>query len=238
MSNDKLDSFTTSKIHFLSEQIGVTEHEFKKNLIDLLRKRSGLLRAYLAQVGYSEPNVLNVALCIASERGDDEELARNVASVFSHIFSSREHLDVLFLKGDQEVQLRKVCCPFFSVRRFERPDFYLTSNEGYSLQDIRACYKERRFVGEHPDGYMLCEVDPPILGQSYGLGGQDIQHVVLASRHAGYSIFAVDDWPRYVHVARLTRDVADDEFVIAKGDIESVGWAEIYGSSACTKALF
>jgi len=77
---------------------------------------------------------------------------------------------------------------------------------------------------------MLCEIDPPIVGQPYGLGGQDIHRVVIASRHSGHSIFAISDWPAYVHVARLARNISDDKFAIAENDIESIGWAEGYTS--------
>ncbi|HID08477.1 MAG TPA: hypothetical protein EYP10_15175 [Armatimonadetes bacterium] len=231
MSRGKLDSFISSGTRFVAEQIGVPDNEFKEAIVGLFRDQNRPIRAYLAQVEYGEEKDFNVALCIASEIGGYEKLASDIASVFRRMFGSHEHLDILFLSSSQETELRKVCCPFFSSRRFDRPDFYLTSSEGYGLEEVRACYKERRFLNGHPDGYLLCEVDPPILGQPYGLGGQDIHRVVLASRHAGHSVFTINDWPTYVHVARLTRVVSGDEFIIAENDIESIGWAEIYESS-------
>lgn len=235
MSRGKLDSFTSSGTRFVTEQIGVSENEFKEAIVGLFRDRNRPLRAYLAQVEYGEQNDYHVALCIASESGDDTKLANDTAMVFSRMFGSHEHLDILFLTEHKETRLRKVCCPFFSSRRFGHPDFYLTSSEGYGLEGIRACYKERRFMNGHPDGYMLCEIDLPIVGRPYGLGGHDIHRVVIASRHAGYSIFAINDWPTYVHVARLTHDFSGDKFVIAEDDIESIGWAEIYESLAAAK---
>lgn len=236
MNRGSLDSFASGGTRFLAEQIGVPENEFKEAIVGLFRSRNRPLRAYLAQVEYGKEKELNVALCIASGSGEDEELASDIALVFRSMFGSHEHLDILFLTDGQEAQLRRVCCPFFSSRRFSQPDFYLTSSEGYGLEEVRACYKERRLMNGHPDGYMLCEVDPPIVGQPYGLGGQDMHRDVIASRHSGYSIFAISDWPAYVHVARLIRDVSDDKFVIAENDIESIGWAEIYESSAAAKA--
>ncbi|HEX5054994.1 MAG TPA: hypothetical protein VFX02_00705, partial [Gammaproteobacteria bacterium] len=181
----------------------------------------------------------NVALCIAleSERGD-EKLVNDIASIFRRMFGSHEHLDVLFINEGQEVQLRKVCCPFFSSKRFNHPDFYLTSSEGYGLEEIRACYKGRRLMDGHPDGYMICEIDPPIAGQSYGLGEQNISKVIIASRHSGYSLFVIREWPAYVHVARLVVGIPDNNFFIAKNDIVSIGWGELYESSAAAKAGF
>ena len=75
---------------------------------------------------------------------------------------------------------------------------------------------------------MLCEIAPPIMGQPFGLGGQNIHEIIIASRHAGYSIFSINEWPVYVHVAKLTSDAVSDKFTISKNDIESIGWAEIY----------
>jgi hypothetical protein len=232
MSRGKLDSFVSGGTRFLAEQIGVPENEFKQAIVGLLQSCDRPLRAYLAQVEYEKEKVINVALCVALVSGENEKLTNDIALVFRQMFGSHVHLDILFITDSQETQLRKVCCPFFSSMRFGHPDFYLTSSEGYGLEEVRACYKERRLMNGHPDGYMLCEIDPPIVGQQYGLGGQAIHKVVIASRHSGYSIFAISDWPGYVHVARCTCDVSSDRFVIAENDIESIGWAEIYESSA------
>ena len=235
MSRGKLVSFTSGGTRFVAEQIGVSENEFKEKIVSLFRDRNRPLRVYLAQVEYGEEKGFNVALCIALENREDEKLANDIALVFRHIFGSHEHLDILFLTESQEMQLRKVCCPFFSSRRFGHPDFYLTSSEGYGLEEVRKCYKERRLLNDHPDGYMLCEVEPPIVGQPYGLGSQDIHRIVIASRHAGYSLFAINEWPAYVHVARLIHNLSDDKLVVAEKDIESIGWAEIYEHSAAAK---
>lgn len=236
MSSGKLDSFTSSDIHFVAEQIGIPENEFKKEVIGWFQGEKKVLRAYLVQVEYSREKSLNVALCIYSVYGEDEKLAKDIASVFSHMFGSHEHLDILFLDIDQEIELRKVCCPFFTSKRFDSPDFYLTSSEGYNLEEVRSCYKEKRMLGCHPNGYMVCEIKPPIMGQPYGLGGQDINKIIIASRHIEYSIFSINEWPAYVHVARLTNDDLSDKFTIAENDIDSIGWAELYESLMSAKA--
>ncbi|MGQ0592132.1 MAG: enhanced serine sensitivity protein SseB C-terminal domain-containing protein [Gammaproteobacteria bacterium] len=235
----ELDSFTGSKVRFVAEQLGIPENDLKEEIVRKFKDHSRVSRAYLAQVDYDEAKYFDVALCIFLEHSEGEKLANDIASSFRRMFGPHEHLDILFLSDSQETELRKVCCPFFTSRdhRFGHPDFYLTSSEGYNLEQIRACYKRQRLLGDHPDGYMLCEIAPPILGQSYGLGKQDIHEIIIASRHAGYSIFSIKEWPVYVHVARLTSDAVSDKFIIAKDDIESIGWAEIHESSASAKAL-
>lgn len=228
--------FTSGQIRFVAEQVGIPENELKKSMVDLFRRRGKLLRAYLARVVYAMDERFNVALCVVSSKGEDEALANDVALVFSQMFGAHEHLDIIFLNERQETQIRKTCCPFFVSMPFEHPDFFLTSSEGYGLEDVRACYKEKRLINSHWDGYMLCQIDPPIVGQPYGLGEKDIQKVVIASRHSGHSIFANQEWPAYVHIARLVRDLSDVDFTIGEDDVESIGWAEIYDSSAAATA--
>ena len=143
------------------------------------------------------------------------------------MFGLHEHLDILFIDDEKESELRKVCCPFYSSKKFFQPDFYLSSSEGYHLETARACYKKRRLLGNHPDGYMLCEVFPSILGQPYGLGGEDMDKIIIASRHSGCSIFKIDEWPRHVHIARMISKNVDNKFSIVRSDIKSIGWAEI-----------
>jgi len=117
MSRGKLDSFASGGTRFVAEQIGAPENEFKGEIVGLFRDRNRLLRAYLAQVEYGKKKDFSVALCIASESGEDEKLANDIAFVFRRMFGSHEHLDILFITDSQETQLRKVCCPFFSSRR-------------------------------------------------------------------------------------------------------------------------
>jgi hypothetical protein len=225
MITRKISSSTHIEPRFVAEQIGIPENEFKEQIVGLLQSRKGPLRSYLARVEYDGINDFDVALCIVSETGEDLELANDIGLVFRKMFDSHERLDIFFITRLQEGRLRKVCCPFFTSRRYDHPDFYLTSSENYNPQKFNACYKERRFLDAGQDDHMLCEIDPPIVGQSYGLPNQLIHRVVLTSRQADDSVFSINEQPNYVHVSRLTRDIPDDQFVIAQEGIEPIGWA-------------
>ena len=109
--------------------------------------------------------------------------------------------------------------------------FYLVSSEGYGLEDPRHCLPVRRLQGERRDDYLLVRISPPILGQNFGLGGQDIEEVILATRHQGESLFSISRWPVYVHVARLL-DSPPDMDTIRDGEMELIGWAELYPTEA------
>ena len=109
----------------------------------------------------------------------------------------------------------------------DTPDFYLASSEGYGLEGPRRCYRIRRILGRGSDDYLLVKVDPPIIGQRYGLGGRDIDRVILATRHEGESLFSISSWPVFVHVARMLREPREGDSMTSE-DLEEIGWAEIY----------
>lgn len=219
-------------VRFVAEQVGVPEDELKSAIVRqwLDEGEERRLRAYLARVAYARGTDTSIALCLASDRDADERLIEAAAAAFRGISGQREHLDIFFVDERQERRLRKVCCPFFSSARAAAPDFWLRSSEGYDLEDARACYKERRIRGGHPDGYMVCEIGPPIIGQRYGLGARDIDRVVFASRHEGVSLFPIVEWPAYVHVGRLSAPMAEDEFALEDDGLRVIAWAELYGS--------
>jgi hypothetical protein len=108
------------------------------------------------------------------------------------------------------------------------PDFYLRSTEYDALAEPRKCWRLKRLRGDFRDDFLLIQVDPPIIGQPLGLGGDDVDKVIVAPRHIGVSLFPIVDWPVFVHVALpLTQYIEDWDLI---GDQESrvIYWAELY----------
>lgn len=108
------------------------------------------------------------------------------------------------------------------------PDFYLASTEGYGLDAPRHCWRIRRVALDKRDDALLVRISPPLIGQKYGLGGRDIDLVIVAPRHQGASLFPVSEWPLYVHVARPKADDAEDRQCFDSGEFELIAWAELY----------
>jgi hypothetical protein len=108
------------------------------------------------------------------------------------------------------------------------PDFYLTTAGEYEpLSAPRACRQRDRFHDELRDDYMLVDIDPPLPGQRFGLGGSDVTSLVFASRHRGQTLFPVSEWPSHVYVAR----VVDNE--IPSADelcVQLIAWGAIFRS--------
>ena len=107
------------------------------------------------------------------------------------------------------------------------PDFYLASSEGYDMEEPRKCYKIKKLNGIKND-YLLIKIDPPIIGQKYGLGGKDIDKVLVFTRHVGASLFPINKWPVYVHVARLLIENPESIDKISPNEYHRIAWAELY----------
>lgn len=110
------------------------------------------------------------------------------------------------------------------------PDFYLASSDGYYMDEPRKCYQIKRLQGDKRKDYMLINVDPPFIGQNYGLGGQDFNTVLIATRHKGDSLFPINKWPVFIHVARLLINNPEDRDIIHDDEMQEIGWAELYRS--------
>ena len=110
-SPEKLAVATTM---FIGEQDGSSERELKGRLVALFDQVHLVRRAYLARVKYGDAQSV-VALCMCGKTGHERLLAKQVGQVFGSLFSNHEHLDVIWLKQDQEVELARVCSAFYNV---------------------------------------------------------------------------------------------------------------------------
>ncbi len=111
---------------------------------------------------------------------------------------------------------------------FRGPDFYLTSSEGYGLEEPRKCWRVKRLAYGQRDDLALIEVEPAIIYQDPHEGNVSLKHIVIAPRHAGASVFSISEWPVYVHVARLKESISPDEAKVKDSNIENIAWAELY----------
>jgi hypothetical protein len=71
-------------------------------------------RAYFADVQYEGLSNERLALCLVADRDYAEHTASEIGKVFEQTHA-RGELDILFISGTQEQQIRDVCQPFFSA---------------------------------------------------------------------------------------------------------------------------
>ena len=105
--------FTPPRIVFVGEQSGAVEDDLKTRFGEILTSTPAVQSAYLARLSYGEASDYSVGLCIRSSVGIDQGLQKRLAQVFAEIFREEEHLDILFMREDQEAELKKVCRPFY-----------------------------------------------------------------------------------------------------------------------------
>ena len=113
----------------------------------------------------------------------------------------------------------------------ERPNstFFLTTAGEYdALSNPRECHYRARLSDAFRDDHMLVTIDPPLIGQAFGLGGRNIDPLILSTRHEGHTLFPVDEWPAYVYVARFLDDSALERRQFSQSDVELIAWGQIF----------
>ena len=118
----------------------------------------------------------------------------------------------------------------------DNPNFFLASSEGYRLEEPRSCKRVKRLRSDTRDDLLLVKIEPPLIGQPYGLGGKDIDILIVSTRHKGDSLFPIKEWPVFVHVARLLIDNPEKREKIRDDEFESIAWAELYQTEAAARA--
>lgn len=75
---------------------------------------------------------------------------------------------------------------------------------------------------------MLCDIDPVLIGQPFGLGAKNINQIIIVNRHQGVTLFPVSEWPAFVYVRRPLIEGIELKDTIEEVDIKLIAWAELY----------
>jgi hypothetical protein len=118
-----------------------------------------------------------------------------------------------------------------TLLQMNAPDFYLASTEMRGMEAPRRCWAVRRLTTDHNDDLLALRIDPPIIGQPYGLGDRDIDTVAVAVRLVGDSLFPIARWPVHVHVFRFLEAYSGQD-VVKYGQLERIAWADLYATEA------
>ena len=110
-------TLTVPKVRFVCEQTGPVEAQLKERLSKIFGSGRLIRRAYLVRVAYKERgSATSVALALRTSTDRDEPgLVATVGATFASIFGPHEHLDILFVREDQEKAIRAVCSAFYSA---------------------------------------------------------------------------------------------------------------------------
>lgn len=113
------------------------------------------------------------------------------------------------------------------------PDFHVSAEgENDELRNPHACWRRQRLRDNVRDDYLLVDIEPPILGQRYGLGSADITHLILATRHKGVTLFPVTEWPAHVYVFRLLDQALLKQTSFEAHQVEMIAWGIVFRSAS------
>ena len=108
-------------------------------------------------------------------------------------------------------------------------DFYLCMAEGAG--EPRACWIKARVPDPaHPerDDCALVGIEPPVIGQPYGLGAEDIFLLLLASKWDGHSLWPVSRWPAPVYVLRSLSKSILHQTEVDHTQTEIIDWGMLH----------
>src|SRR5438132_10011014 len=85
-----------------------------------------------------------------------------------------------------------------------------------------------RLRGSVRDDHMLIQINPPLIGQRYGLADKDIVNLVLSSRFEGDSLFPVKQWPCHVYISRILDEKIEKTLEFTRDQVEIIAWGIMF----------
>jgi hypothetical protein len=102
---------------YVGGQVGPRERELKEKLAASFLNGGLIGRAYLARADLGGRNGHGVVLGLIAPGCDKAAVLREIEGIFASIFHRSQFLDTVFLSEHNEVEIRKVCEPFFERAR-------------------------------------------------------------------------------------------------------------------------
>jgi hypothetical protein len=113
------------------------------------------------------------------------------------------------------------------------PDFYLATGVEYGALAVpRDCRIEARLSNKVRDDHLLVRIDPPLVGQSFGLGSRDIEQLVLTAIFEGSGLCPINAWPAHVYIARILDESIGTTRTIKSGQVQVIAWGMLFQTMA------
>lgn len=93
---------------------------------------------------------------------------------------------------------------------------------------VRRCSIVGRITDVEGRNYLWVRVDPPVIGQPYGLGNRDIADLLLLPHYEGTSLFPMSKFPLPVYIFRALDDGIFKDLPASSKYLQLAAWGEIY----------
>lgn len=115
----------------------------------------------------------------------------------------------------------------------DNPAFFLTSSEARPTLIPRKCWTvERLWSEERKDYFLRIHIEPSIDGRVIGIDKDEVDEVVIATRHKGTSLNPISELPITVFVCYLFNDQMRNTGQISSKDLKLILIGEIYRTLA------
>lgn len=109
------------------------------------------------------------------------------------------------------------------------PDFFLSCAGEYKpLSEPRACWAKARLRNAIRNDYMLIEINPALIGQSFGFADKNITRLIVSARFEGYTLYPITRWPVPVYVCRILDDAMLATLFVKQNQVELIAWGTIF----------
>lgn len=112
-----MQEFESKNVTFIAQQDGPIEKVLTSKLASFFRRTNAKLDAYLCRVHYGNPNQISIAICLASQEGKQVEIVDGISRIFQELFAQHEHVDIIFIGGEQLLSIAQNCDPFYEWTR-------------------------------------------------------------------------------------------------------------------------
>jgi hypothetical protein len=111
----------------------------------------------------------------------------------------------------------------------QRP-LYLSSLESVRFEPVRECEFVDLLTFDTGKVAAVAMLRPGVPGQDFGIG-EDVEQVILATRHEDTSIDEIDEFPCFVFIAIPDGGKRIPSTPVRKDDLQIIGWGELYRSA-------
>ncbi len=106
--------------------------------------------------------------------------------------------------------------------------FLSSADQRGDWASVRRCAVIGKITDDKGRDYLWVRVDPPVIGQPYGLGSREISDLLLLPHYEGTSLFPISGFPLPVYIYRALDEGLFKGLHDSSNELQLAAWGEIY----------